>query len=501
MLSVQTQDSEELTTSDTAESETESGKEPEQSNESESQSTSESTSESESASESTSESDSESESISEPTSESESESESESSSESLGEDRGIVVALLERNALPSFNAYKLLVMEGYYQRYYVGELPHSSIVADTMLKLYNTYFGDEIDSENESDVTDALLACYQQAVGDKYAIYMDKEDLAAIKEDFGAEYTGIGIYVSYDALQNTMQILNVYENTPAMNAGMMPGDYIVAVDGKTVEELGYYELVNRMRGEAGTSVTVTVLRDGRELSFTMVRKQLMGISVTYRRLSQDTSIGYVKIEQFDAHTAEQFKAAIDALEASGVTALVFDLRNNGGGQLGAIVSVLDYLLSDGLPIAHMRYKPGTGNEDAHYFAEDGHSVSLPMTVLCNEYTASAAELFTAALRDHGKATIVGSVTYGKGTAQAQLEPFGDGTGFTISIARYDPPIGQNYEGIGITPDISVTLSEEAAKVNAFLRDDAIDNQLQAAVTELNRLRASNLNGKDTFSGE
>lgn len=421
--------------------------------------------------------------------ESQSEEESESESVSLGEDNGIIAALLEEGDLPSFHTNKLSLMEAYYKRYYVGALPHSRIIAFALLELYGTYFKDVIDETDENLVTDALLACYQQAAGDKYAVYMDKEDLAANKQDFGAEYTGIGIYVGYHAMENTVQVLNVYENTPASEAGLLPGDYILAVDGATVEEIGYYELVNRMRGVAGTSVTLTVSREGRELSFTMVRKHLTGISVTYRRLAQDASIGYVKIEQFDEHTAEQFKAAIDALQSGGVSALVFDLRNNGGGQISAIVKVLDYLIADGLPIAHLRYKPGAGNEDEHYFAEDGHSVSLPITVLCNEYTISAAELFAAALQDHGMATVVGDVTYGKGMAQAHVE-FGDGTGFSISVACYDPPIGQNYEGKGVIPDIEIALSEEAAKVNSFLREDGIDNQLQTAVAELNRLRAA-----------
>ena len=403
------------------------------------------------------------------------------------EDIGIVAALAEIGTLPAYQMTKLSLMELYYDRYYIGEMPSDREAAANLVALYNVYYRNTIDTTDAKVVTDALMTCYQQAVGDKYAVYLNEEDLAAHNQDFNAEYTGIGVYVSYHMIENTVQVLAAYEGTPAAKAGILPGDYIVAVDGVPLHEIGYYELVNRIRGEVGTEVRITVVRGDVETTYTMVREKVSGVSVTYRRLAQDPSIGYVKIEQFDGKTAEQFKNAIDALLTDGVTALIFDLRNNGGGQVTAIVEVLDYLVEDGKPLAHFRFKPNTGNVDEHYYAKDGHALSIPMTVLCNGYTASAAELFTSALKDHGMATVIGTQTYGKGTAQSQVN-LTDGTAFTISIARYDPPCSENYEGVGVAPDIVEELSEEAEKINAFLRDDAIDNQLQKAVAELDRLR-------------
>ena len=365
-------------------------------------------------------------------------------------------------------------------------MPNEREIAYGVRDFMNDYFAD-VDKTDREAMTTAVIVSYQQAVGDRYATYFDEESYREQQTDQNAEFVGIGVYVSYNLQENSVQVLAVYEGTPAANAGIMPGDFIVSVDGVGLGEIGYYELVNRIRGEADTWVEVGVMRGEEELTFTMQRKLVEGISVTYRQLDQDQTIGYVKIEQFDSKTAEQFKTAIDTLIEKGVEGFIFDVRGNPGGEVTSIVNVLDYLLPDGNPIAFFRYDQNLGMKDAVYNADDGHEVTLPMTVLCDEYTASAGELFTAALRDYEAATVIGVRTYGKGTAQNLIE-LRDGTAFTISIARYDPPSGENYEGVGIAPHIEVTLDEEAASVNAFLRDDAIDNQLQTAVDEIDRLR-------------
>ncbi len=401
------------------------------------------------------------------------------------------MSLTEALATLGFSGYrtdKLQQMMLYYEYFYVGDIPDTPTVARGMKRLYDEFFAEAIDASDETALTDALLSCYQAAVGDKYAVYLDKEAYIDYNQDYGAEYVGIGVYLSYDRMQDTAQVLSVFENSPAMSAGILPGDYIIAVDDVAVKDVGYYGILDLVRGEVGTSVKITVRRGDQSMDLTMLRQALTSISVTYRKLDQDATVGYIKIEKFDAKTAEQFKAAVDALTAEGVRGLIFDLRNNPGGELNAIVSVLDYLLPDGGALTHFRYSEKSGYATQTFTAGDGHQVDLPMVVLCNEYTASAGELFTSAMRDYEAATVVGVTTYGKGTAQTVLE-FGDGTAYTLSMARYDPPFGDNYEGKGVVPHIEVPLSQEAADVNIFLRDDAIDNQLQAAVTELNRLAA------------
>ena len=405
---------------------------------------------------------------------------------------GSLVEELARVGITGYDANKVNQIALYYRFYYIGgSLPDNRRTATSVRTLFDEYFA-EIDQNDTEAMTTAVILCYQQAVGDRYATYFDKESYGEQMSDQNAEFVGIGVYVSYDMRENSVQVLSVFKDTPAFEAGILPGDYLVSVDGVGIEEIGYTELVNRIRGEEDSYVTVGVLRDGEALSFTMQRKKVESVSVSYRQLAQDQSIGYVKIEQFDAKTAEQFKKAIDDLLSCGVEGLIFDLRGNPGGEVTAIKEVLDYLLPDGKVIVRFRYDEGyDGTAEEIHIAQDGHEVTLPMTVLCDSYTASAGELFTSALRDHEMATVIGVTTYGKGTAQALIE-LRDGTALTISTARYDPPSGENYEGVGITPHIVVELDEEAAKINAFLRDDAIDNQLQAAVAEIDRLRGENL---------
>ncbi len=395
--------------------------------------------------------------------------------------------LISHFAPNTLTATKLRNMEFYYRNFYIGDLPENELLISQTKALFDEYFSKTIDKTDETALTDAVLTCFQFATGDKYAVYLDKEAYEDYQTDYDAEFIGIGVYVSYNSIQETVQVLSVFKDSPAAKAGILPGDYMISVDGNSLEDIGYYDFVNRIRGEAGTAVTVTVLRDNQQIDFSMVRMPLTGVSVTYRLLEQDAEIGYVKIEQFDSKTFEQFKEAVDSLIESGAKGLVFDLRGNPGGELNAIISVLDYLLPDGNAIAHIRYAPKTLMPSQSIVAGDGHFVNLPMTVLCDGYTASAGELFTVALRDYEVATIIGVTTYGKGTMQSVLD-FGDGSAFTISIARYDPPFGANYEGIGVIPDIIEELSEEAASVNAFLRDDLDDNQLQKAVAEIVRLR-------------
>lgn len=400
---------------------------------------------------------------------------------------GTLDAELERVGITGYDKEKLANVDLYYNLYYIGgKLPDRRTVAQGVAAFMDEYFED-VDQNDRDAMTTAVILAYQQSVGDRYATYFDEESYREQQADQNAEFVGIGVYVSYSLQENSVQVLAVYEGTPAASAGIMPGDFILSVDGVGLDEIGYYELVNRIRGEVDTEVTVGVLRGTQELTFKMTRKQVVSVSVTYRQLESDPTIGYVKIEQFDGKTAEQFKQAMDTLLEKGVEGVIFDVRGNPGGEVNSIVDVLDYLLPDGKTIAYFRYDQNLGKKDVVYKAKDGHEVTLPMTVLCDQYTASAGELFTSALRDYEAATVIGVKTYGKGTAQSLID-LRDGTAFTISTARYDPPIGENYEGIGITPHITVELDEAAASVNAFLRDDDIDNQLQSAIGEINRLR-------------
>lgn len=362
-----------------------------------------------------------------------------------------VSSYLKKWGFPDSDSTKLKYIENLFKNYYVGEMPEVGDAARSVALNFLENYYDDIDLSDEDKVTDALINCYIAAVGDKYSHYMNPEEYESYNAEMSGEFCGIGVYISYSALDGTYEILNVFEDSPAETAGILPGDFIVAVDGTDVDILGYEGTLGAVKGEQGSSVSITVLRGTERIEFSMLRTELEDITVTHEILAGN--IGYIRITQFIQNTASQFTAAVDSLTDAGVSGIIFDVRSNPGGYLTSIIEVLDYLLPDGGDIVGYKYYDGSTDSTK---ASDGHQVSLPFAVLCNEYTASAAELFTSALRDYAAegiidATIIGQTTYKKGTMQSTFE-YKDGSAITISIALYNPPSGVNYEGIGITPD-------------------------------------------------
>lgn len=350
--------------------------------------------------------------------------------------------------LPQFDKGKLKRIEQTVRAHTVLDLADAKEAAETVHTLYKENFSD-LNPENKTAVTDALIHCYVASLGDRYAYYRTAEEYEQYETDMSGEFCGIGVEVQYDARQNTVQVLGIYDGSPAAEAGVRVGDYIVGVGGKTIEELGYSALVSAIRGEEGTEVSVMLLRDGKTLTATATRRKIVEQSVRY---AIDNGIGYVRISSFKANTATLFREAIDALESAGVLGIVFDLRSNPGGYLQAVVSVLSYLVPMGTRVVSY-----VENDKVNHpiYASGEHRLTVPSVVLCNEYTASAGELFTAAMRDYNesgvlRATVVGTKTYGKGVMQNSYS-YSDGSSLTITMAYYNPPSGNNYDGKGITP--------------------------------------------------
>jgi carboxyl-terminal processing protease len=291
-------------------------------------------------------------------------------------------------------------------------------------------------------------------------------------------FVGIGITVQYNERDGIMLVMSVMEESAAEEAGLLAGDKIVAIDGKSLSELGYEGAVSAIRGEIGTDVTVSVERGTERLDLTATRRQITEKTVTYS--IDEKKIGYIKLTGFKSNTAEQFRDAIDTVEESGCVGIVFDLRNNPGGYLNAVVDVIDYLVPDGTRIASYNDRDG----ESVFTADDGHEINLPIAVIFNQATASAGELFSAAMRDYGEMGIldtvsVGVTTYAKGVMQSTVS-FMDGSTLTLTIAYYNPPSDVNYDGVGVIPDIEVTDSE------------TWDAQLEAAYSAINQ-KISQLN--------
>lgn len=350
---------------------------------------------------------------------------------------------------------KLSMVDSYYHSLYIGEL-------------------------DEEELIDNTIRGYVYGTGDKYAYYLDREQYAELISDTNAEMQGIGVYVIFQ--NDVIEIISVMPDSPALEAGIEPGDLVVYVEGESVSEIGYNAAISKLKGEAGTYAEFTVLRGEELIDFRIKRGYVNEQTVMSRTLESDPTIGIVKILSFDLGTPGQFKEACQNLIDGGVKKFIFDVRYNPGGDLRSIVEILDYLLPEG-PIVRITDKDGNVVET---YTSDASSLDLPICVLTNGSTASAAELFTSALKDYEKATVVGTNTYGKGTVQTII-PLSDGTGIGISYRLYCPPFSDNFEGVGVAPDVEVEPDESLAGKNVYKITDSEDNQLQKAVEILNKL--------------
>lgn len=353
--------------------------------------------------------------------------------------------------------------------------------------IYRSLYIGEMDDET---LIDGILSGYVTATGDDFGAYYNAEAFKEFTNDMDGELVGIGVNVIYNPDFRAIEILSVIPDSPALQAGVEPGDiiYTVGEDRVPVAELGYYPAINQLRGEVGTQAIFTVLRGEdytEEVTFRIRRDKVTEITVMEHKYALDPTVGVIKITGFDHKTTTQFVNAVEKLVSEGCTSFVVDLRYNPGGELSSIVATLDYILPEG-PIIRIMDKDGN-QVDAYY--SEATELNVPMAVLVNGSTASAAELFTAAVRDYGKAVIVGTTTYGKGTMQTTI-PLGDDSAVSVTYRMYNPPFSDNYNGIGIVPDVVVELDEALAEKNYHKITDEEDNQLAAAVKALAERQAN-----------
>jgi carboxyl-terminal processing protease len=378
-----------------------------------------------------------------------------------GEDYGYtyVSSYVKKYGIENVNTYKINNVESYLESNYYKALPEERELAKNIALLFVEHFYDNIDLSDKTAVTDAVLTCLFASIGDPYAYYRNAKEFEEYVGSLegGNEFVGIGVLMN----QDTLEILMVYPDSGAKEAGIMPHDIIIGVDGKTVETATNEELLDMVRGEVGSTVKVTVNRGGEIIEFTVTRKVLTERSVLYDM--SDEKVGYIQITQFLKDTPAQFKEAVDYCEEMGAVALVIDVRYNPGGLLNSVVDVIDYITPD-LPTRRIASYTESGNEYVFY-TDDGHSVDIPIAVICNSGTASAGELFTAAMRDYGEAkllktVIIGKTTYGKGVAQNSYTLY-DKSGITYTIGYFNPPSDVNFDGVGVIPDVEV--EEESEK--------------------------------------
>ena len=388
--------------------------------------------------------------------------------------------------MPKFDTVKFVYFEEcFIQKYnYEGGMSDTHSHAKETAELFLEYYYDNIDVKDKTAVTDGLLSCYVASLDDPYSVYRPPVETEDYMTDMSGKFGGIGVMVEYNHQDETIMVSTVYPGSPAEAAGIKVGDLIYAVDGRTVTELGYQNAVNYVRGEIGTNVSLTLIRGGDKVEVTATRAEVEEINVAYD-IDSESNIAYVQIVSFKENTYLQFVKAIDEIEKAGAAGIVFDLRGNPGGYLDSVVDVISYIIPTGKTIVTYQYKgmPMVKLESEDDSKNNDHIVSLPFVVLCNEYTASAGEIFTAALRDYRnegilEATIVGTTTYKKGIMQNTYY-YMDHSTVTLTVAYYNPPCGVNYHGVGVEPDVIIQNNETE------------DLQLKVAYSEMEKLLNDN----------
>lgn len=343
-----------------------------------------------------------------------------------------------------------------------------------LMQILDTFYVDDYDKEAMGDY---LAAAAVQATGDRWSYYISAEEYASYLQDSNNEYVGIGVTVrQVNEDDEGITVIDVNKGGSAHEAGILPGDMIVAVDGTSAVEVGVDAISDLIGGKEGTELTLTILRKGEYLEVPMVRKLIEVEVVTYENLD---GIGYIQIDNFQAHCAERTIEAIEELVSQNVTGLIFDLRYNPGGRKTELVEVLDYILPEGPLFRAVSYN---GQETVD--SSSGESVlEMPMVVMVNGDSYSAAEFFAAAMQEYEWATIVGTQTVGKGNYQ-QTFTMSDGSAVAISTGHYSTPNGVNLEGVGITPDVVVEVDEETY-YGIYLQSVTKENdpQLQAALEQ------------------
>ena len=347
-----------------------------------------------------------------------------------------------------------------------------------MLKDYCIYDVDE------DKMNDYALIGMTASTGDPYTAYYPKDEFASYKDNVFSSYVGIGATLGADLESNQLVVISPMEDSPAEKAGIKSGDVIKAIDKKPYTAAQLSEAATYLKtGDEGTSVVLTVLRDGTdELEITVKRQKIIKISVKSKMFPN--SVAYLRITGFEIGTGKDSKSTydefcehLDALKTAGMKSLVIDLRDNPGGDFDSVCKIADRILPEGL-ITYTEDKKGTRKD----IKSDKEALDVPIVVLINGGSASASEVLTGALKDNNKATIVGTKSYGKGIVQSVFS-FIDGSGMSVTTAKYYTPSGVCIHGIGIEPDIEVVSESKKSISEMELLEDV---QLSKALELLSR---------------
>ena len=373
---------------------------------------------------------------------------------------GLAIALMAISAAITFILTSFFSLQSYNRKVMdVNEKArkYSSLeLLDSYVR--ENYYG-KID---ENKLSDGILKGYVSGIGDKYSRFLTEDEYITEQNNNSGNVVGLGFTLSEDE-SGYICISEILPESPATESGIVEGDMITFVEGVDVKELGFIESVEAMRGTEGSPITLTIRRGGVDKAYTFIRQSIEVVTVTGEMLS--SRIGYIKISGFKQNTPEQFIDVLERLSSNGAQGFIFDLRGNSSELVSVLEQCLDPLLPEGV-IATAEYTDGS-SETVIY--SDESAISLPMSVIVNENTAGAAELFAAALRDFGGASVIGTQTAGKGTMQTANELISGGA-VILTVAELRTEISGSFNTVGITPDVP-----------AELADDGTDTQFNAAV--------------------
>ena len=339
--------------------------------------------------------------------------------------------------------------------------------------IIDQYYLGEVD---ETKLKEGAIRGYIEGLEDPYTEYISKEEMEDYMADTMGNFVGIGIYMVNDTQTNRIMVLSPIKGSPAEKAGILPGDYIISINGEQYTGEQNSLAASKIKGEEGTTVTLEILRGEETLNFEIKRENVIVDPVEGKVI--ENNIGYIQFSSFNENTAQDFKTRFEELQKSNITSLIIDLRNNGGGLVEQALQIAGYIADKD---SVLLYEVDKNENEEIEKSEDDPIINMPIIILVNENTASSSEILAGALKDLGKAKIVGTTTYGKGVIQEVLT-LPDGSGLKITTKKYLTPNKTEINEIGITPDEEVELPDTVENILDVSEEE--DTQLQKAIEML-----------------
>lgn len=386
----------------------------------------------------------------------------------------ILITIIITSMITAFATYQYITNNGRILGYQEPDTVEGleNTLAKFRTELEKKYIG-EI---NDEKLIEGAIKGYIAALNDPYTTYYTKAEMDEIMEETEGNYVGIGIYMTMDTDKNAIVVVNPIENSPAEEAGILPGDLITKINGESFSGDDLEQASKKIKGEAGTKVTLEILRNGETKTVELTRRKVSISHITAKVI--ENNIGYIAISDFEGECAEEFKTKYEELSKKNIKKLIIDIRNNGGGIVDEATKIADFMTEKDSVLLITKDK--NGNEDITK-SKNKPIINMPTVVLMNEYSASASEILAGALKDNGKATLVGEKTYGKGVIQ-ELQRLSDGSGLKITTNEYYTPNRNVINKVGIEPDITVNLPSDLEYQSEIPEEN--DTQLQKAIETL-----------------